>query len=41
MRAVRPADAGVVVADAPDPGGPGETVEVVASGICGSDLHLL
>jgi threonine dehydrogenase-like Zn-dependent dehydrogenase len=41
MRAVRPTAAGVAVDDVPDPDGPGQTVQVVASGICGSDLHLL
>jgi len=42
VKAVRAtADGVVVVVDAPEPTGPGRLVEVVASGICGSDLHLL
>src|SRR5271170_873035 len=41
MRAVRGTDAGVVLVDAPDPDGPGRHLQVVSSGICGSDLHLV
>ena len=41
MRAVRDTPDGVTVVDRPEPRGPGHRVDVVASGICGSDLHLL
>ena len=41
MKAVRQSDAGPVVDDVPEPHGPGRALQVVASGICGSDLHLL
>jgi threonine dehydrogenase-like Zn-dependent dehydrogenase len=41
MKAVRRTDAGLVVDNTPDPDGPGRQLQVVAAGICGSDLHLL
>jgi len=41
MRAVRPHADGVVVADVDEPEGPGRVLEVVSSGICGTDLHLV
>ncbi|HEV2993232.1 MAG TPA: alcohol dehydrogenase catalytic domain-containing protein [Acidimicrobiia bacterium] len=41
MRAVRDSPDGVTVVDRPEPAGPGRRVDVVAAGICGSDLHLL
>jgi threonine dehydrogenase-like Zn-dependent dehydrogenase len=41
VRAVRNTAAGVVVTDVPAPTGAGTRVRVAASGICGSDLHLV
>jgi threonine dehydrogenase-like Zn-dependent dehydrogenase len=41
MRAVRHADAGIVVATVPEPDPDALAVRVSSSGICGSDLHLL
>jgi 2-desacetyl-2-hydroxyethyl bacteriochlorophyllide A dehydrogenase len=41
MRAVRAVDGAVRVVDVPEPTGDGVVVDVVACGICGSDLHLL
>src|SRR5438105_11480023 len=41
MRAVRTVDGAVQVVEVPEPNGDGVVVDVVASGICGSDLHLL
>ena len=40
MRGVRITDDGVQVLDVPEPTGTGQRVDVVSSGICGSDLHL-
>lgn len=40
MRGVRITADGVRVLDVPEPAGAGRRVEVVSSGICGSDLHL-
>jgi threonine dehydrogenase-like Zn-dependent dehydrogenase len=41
MQAVRNTDAGVTVVDVPEPVGDGQLVDVVSSGICGSDLHMI
>jgi threonine dehydrogenase-like Zn-dependent dehydrogenase len=41
MQAVRNTDAGLTVMDLPEPTGDGSVVEVVSSGICGSDLHMI
>jgi len=41
MRAVRRCEQRVQVSDVPRPTGEGVLVDIVASGICGSDLHLL
>ncbi len=41
MRAVRPDGTDVKVVDVEEPQGEGVVVDVVAAGICGSDLHLL
>src|SRR3712207_134320 len=41
MRAVRTVDGAVAVVDVPEPSGDGVVVDVVSSGICGSDLHLV
>jgi len=41
VKSVRATADGVRVVDAPEPTGRGRRVDVVASGICGSDLHLL
>ena len=41
MRAVRGCGQRVQVVDVPRPSGDGVLVDIVASGICGSDLHLL
>jgi len=40
VRGVRITDDGVQVLDVPEPTGTGQRVDVVSSGICGSDLHL-
>jgi threonine dehydrogenase-like Zn-dependent dehydrogenase len=41
MQAVRNTQSGVTVVDLPEPTGDGQLVEVVSSGICGSDLHMI
>lgn len=41
MRAVRRTADGVGIVTVPEPTGPGRPVEVRATGICGSDLHLI
>lgn len=41
MRAVRQTKGGVALVDVPEPHASGPVVAVAASGICGSDLHLL
>ena len=41
MKAVRVLDGHPSFVDAPDPGGDGVCVQVVAASICGSDLHLI
>ena len=41
MRAVRADGTGVAVVDVDEPTGDGVLIDVVAAGICGSDLHLL
>ena len=41
MQAVRNTESGVTVVDLPEPDGEGQLVEVVSSGICGSDLHMI
>jgi len=41
VRAVRVTPEGVRVLDVPEPTGGGATLQVTASGICGSDLHLV
>jgi threonine dehydrogenase-like Zn-dependent dehydrogenase len=41
MRAVRNTASGIEVLDVPEPAGPGVRVRIRASGICGSDLHML
>jgi threonine dehydrogenase-like Zn-dependent dehydrogenase len=41
MRAVRNTADGITVESVPEPSGDGVLVQVVSSGICGSDLHML
>ncbi len=41
MKAVRNTPDGVTVTDVDEPAGSGREVRVAATGICGSDLHLL
>ena len=41
MRGVRVTADGVRVLDVPEPAGDGPHVQVVSSGVCGSDLHLV
>lgn len=41
MRAVRRTEEGIIVADVAPPARPGVRIKVHASGICGSDLHLV
>jgi threonine dehydrogenase-like Zn-dependent dehydrogenase len=41
VRAVRNTAAGIAVEQVPEPSGEGIVVQVVSSGICGSDLHML
>ncbi|MEC8999298.1 MAG: alcohol dehydrogenase catalytic domain-containing protein [Actinomycetota bacterium] len=40
MRAVRTVDGAFDVVEAPEPSGDGVLIDVVAAGICGSDLHM-
>jgi L-iditol 2-dehydrogenase len=41
MQAVRHTEAGIELVELPEPGGDGVIVQVLSSGICGSDLHML
>lgn len=41
MQAVRSTATGVAIAEVPEPSGDGVVVQVLSSGICGSDLHMI